>query len=203
MKLEEAKKDYYRRLAREEGYKSRAAYKLLETVKRYRLIKPGDKVLDLGCAPGGWVQVAAEAVGERGLVVGVDLPSMRLGLMPNVKLIQGDINDPQVIDRVRATINPPRDFPFDALLSDLSPNISGVWELDHFKQVELTFRSLALGDELLRVGGNAMLKVFDGERFTEMRREAGKRFQTVSIVKPKASRSESSEIYLVCLAKKP
>ncbi len=202
MKLEEAKKDYYRRLAREEGYKSRAAYKLLEAVKKYRLIKPGEKVLDLGSAPGGWIQVAAETVGDSGLVVGIDLSPVKLDPQANVHLIQADINDPGIAERVRGLMKPTRDLPLDALLSDLSPNISGVWDLDHYRQVELTLRSLTIGDSLLKVGGNAMLKVFDGDRFGEIRKEAGKRFQVVHIMKPKASRSESSELYLICLARR-
>ena len=202
MKLEEAKKDYYRRLAREEGYKSRAAYKLLEAVKKYRLIKPGESVLDLGCAPGGWVQVAAESVGDSGLVVGVDLSPVKLPRQGNVRLIRGDINDQAVIDRVRGMLDPKKKLPLDVLLSDLSPNISGVWDLDHFRQIELTLRSLVIGDSLLKVGGNAMLKVFDGERFGEIRKEADARFQVVHIMKPKASRNESSEMYLLCLARR-
>jgi 23S rRNA (uridine2552-2'-O)-methyltransferase len=202
LKLEEAKKDYYRRLAREEGYKSRAAYKLLEAVTKYRLIKPRDRVLDLGSAPGGWIQVSAETVGNSGLVIGIDLSPIKLAPQPNVRLIQADINDPDIADRVRDLIKPPRALPVDVLLSDLSPNISGVWELDHFKQIELTLRSLTIGDSLLRVGGNAMLKVFDGERFGEINKEAERRFQVVHIMKPKASRRESSEVYLLCLARR-
>jgi 23S rRNA (uridine2552-2'-O)-methyltransferase len=202
LKLEEAKKEYYRRLAREEGYKSRAAYKLLEAVTRYRLIKPGDSVLDLGSAPGGWIQVAAETVGDKGVVIGVDLSPIKLPPQGNVHLFQADINDPAIVENVRALINPPRPLPLDVLLSDLSPNISGVWELDHYKQIELTLRSLAIGDSLLKVGGNAMLKVFDGERFAEIRKEADRRFQVVHIMKPKASRRESSEMYLLCLTRR-
>jgi 23S rRNA (uridine2552-2'-O)-methyltransferase len=202
LKLEEAKNDYYRRLAREEGYKSRAAYKLLEAVKKYRLLRAGESVLDLGSAPGGWIQVAAEAVGDSGLVIGVDLSALRLPAQDNVKLIRGDINDPAILETVRGLLKPNKTLPLDVLLSDLSPNISGIWDMDHYKQIELTMRSLVIGDSLLKVGGNAMLKVFDGERFAEIRKEADKRFQTVHIMKPKASRSESSEMYLLCLARR-
>ena len=201
MKLEEAKNDYYRRLARAEGYKSRAAYKLLEAVGKYKLIRPGQSVIDLGSAPGGWFQVASETVGDSGTVVGVDLAPMRLMAAGNDRLIQADVNDPALPERVRGAIKAREPFPFDVLLSDLSPNISGVWELDHYKQVELVLRSLVIADALLRVGGNAMLKVFEGERFAETKKEAEKRFRTVHIMKPKASRPESSEMYLICLSK--
>lgn len=196
MRLADAKSDYYRRKAREEGYKSRAAYKLLEAVKKYRLIKPGDRVLDIGAAPGGWLQVASEAVGESGRVVGVDLDEVRLNL-PNVRTLMMDVYNPATLATVRALF----DLPADVVLSDLSPKISGAWDLDHYKQVELVLRSLGLIDDILRKGGNAMLKLFDGERFLESRKEAEKRFKTVVVMKPKASRGESSEMYFVCLQK--
>ena len=194
MRLSEAKTDYYRRRAREQGYKSRAAFKLLEAVKRYRLIRPGDRVLDIGAAPGGWLQVASEAAGESGLVVGVDLDEVRLNL-PNVRTLRMDVYDPQTLEKLRGLLGSKA----DALLSDLSPKISGAWDLDHYKQIDLVLRSLSFGDEILRKGGNAMLKLFDGERFLEARGEAEKRYSRVVVMKPKASRSESSEMYLVCL----
>jgi 23S rRNA (uridine2552-2'-O)-methyltransferase len=197
LKLSEAKTDYYRRMAREQGYKSRAAFKLLEAVTKYKLIKPGDRVLDIGAAPGGWLQVASETVGESGRVVGIDLSEVRLNL-PNVRTLTMDVYDPNALERVRSLLGSRA----DVLLSDLSPKISGSWDLDHYLQVDLVLRSFTLGDEILRKGGNAMLKIFDGERFQEARKEAERRYSTVVIMKPKASRSESSEMYLVCLNKR-
>ncbi len=194
MRLSEARTDYYRRKAREQGYKSRAAYKLLEAVQKYKLIRPGDRVLDIGAAPGGWLQVASEAVGDGGRIMGVDLSEIRLNL-PNVRTIRMDVYDPSTLEKVRALLGSEA----DVLLSDLSPKISGAWDLDHFRQIDLVLRSMSLGDEMLRKGGNAMLKLFDGERFTEAKREAEKRYSRVVVMKPKASRSESSEMYLVCL----
>lgn len=196
MKLEQARKDYYRRLAREEGYKSRAAYKLLEAVRKYKLIKRGEKVLDLGAAPGGWMQVASEAVGSPGLVIGVDLASIDLDL-PNAHTLQADINSPALLETIRTLLPGGA----DVILSDISPNISGAWDLDHYKQIDLTLRSLSFCDVFLRTGGNAMFKIFEGERFGEVRKEAGRRFKTVTIMKPQASRKESSEIYLVCVGR--
>jgi len=196
LKLDQAKRDYYRRLAREQGYKSRAAYKLLEAVRKYKLIKPGDRVMDIGAAPGGWVQVASEAVGDDGLVIGVDLSPVDLDL-PNAHTLQMDVNDDSLFETVKTLL--PGDA--DVLLSDISPNISGAWDLDHYRQIDLTLRSLQLSDLLLRTGGNAMFKIFEGERFAEIRKEAEKRFKTVTIMKPRASRRESSEIYLVCLGR--
>jgi 23S rRNA (uridine2552-2'-O)-methyltransferase len=196
LRLSQARTDYYRRKAREEGYKSRAAYKLLEAVRKYRLIKPGDRVLDIGAAPGGWLQVASEAVGESGRVVGIDLEEIRLNL-PNVRTLMMDVYDRATLEKVRGLL----DMPADVMLSDLSPKISGAWDLDHYKQVELLLRSYQLGDDILRKGGNAMLKLFDGERFIEARKEAERRYKTVVVMKPKASRGESSEMYFVCLGK--
>ncbi|MDA4137470.1 MAG: RlmE family RNA methyltransferase [Thaumarchaeota archaeon] len=201
MRLAEARTDYYRRKAREEGYKSRAAYKLLEAVKKYRLIKPGDRVLDIGAAPGGWLQVASEAVGESGRVVGIDLDEVRLNLL-NVRTLMMDVYDKTTLEKLRALFEVPADVkPADVMLSDLSPKISGAWDLDHYKQVELLLRSFDLGDDILRKGGNAMLKLFDGERFIESRKEAERRYATVVVMKPKASRGASSEMYFVCLGK--
>ena len=193
MKLEDARRDQYRRLAREQGYKSRAAYKLLENVRKYQLIREGDVVLDFGAAPGGWLQVAAEAVGESGLVVGVDIEPVHVG-EPNVVTIQSDVNSPELSVKLEKVM--PRKA--DVILSDLSPQVMGTWDLDHYRQIELTLTAARLTGGFLRKGGNAMFKVFDGERFTEMRTALSAQFQRVQITKPKASRRASSELYLVC-----
>ena len=198
MRLSEARKDYYRKRAKEEGYKSRAAFKLLEAIKKYKLIKPGDRVVDMGAAPGGWLQVASQAVGTTGIVVGVDLSPIDVE-MDNTHTLKMDINDPKLSETVKELLQRPA----DVLLSDLSPKISGVWDLDQYRQIDLTIKSLTVGDELLRPGGNAMFKVFEGERFTEAEQEARKRYKFVAIMKPAASRNESSEMYLLCLGRHP
>lgn len=198
MKLDEARKDYYRKRAREEGYESRAAYKLLEAVKKYRLIKPGDRVIDLGAAPGGWLQVASKAVGSTGIVVGVDLSPIHLE-MENTHTLKMDITDPKLSETVKELIKRPA----DVLLSDLSPKISGAWDLDQYRQIDLTINSITIGDTLLKVGGNAMFKCFQGERFSEAEKEARQRYNFVAIMKPHASRNESSEMYLLCLGRRP
>jgi 23S rRNA (uridine2552-2'-O)-methyltransferase len=198
LRLSEARKDYYRKRAKEEGYKSRAAFKLLEAIKKYKLIKPGDRVVDMGAAPGGWLQVASQAVGTTGIVVGVDLSPIDVE-MDNTHTLKMDINDPKLSETVKELLQRPA----DVLLSDLSPKISGVWDLDQYRQIDLTIKSLTVGDELLRPGGNAMFKVFEGERFTEAEQEARKRYKFVAIMKPAASRNESSEMYLLCLGRHP
>lgn len=193
MKLEQAKRDQYRRLAREQGYKSRAAYKLLENVRKYQLIKRGDLVLDFGAAPGGWLQVASQAVGESGLVVGVDLEPLHLS-EPNIVTIQSDVNSPELPINLEKVL--PRKV--DVVLSDLSPQVIGTWDIDHYRQIELTLTAVSFMDRFLRKGGKAMFKVFDGERLGEVRSALSKRFERVQITKPKASRGASSELYLVC-----
>lgn len=198
MRLSEARRDYYRKRAREDGYKSRAAYKLLEAIKKYKLIRPGDRVIDLGAAPGGWLQVASEAVGPNGVVVGVDLSPIHIE-MENTRTLKMDINNPKLTETVKEILKRPA----DVLLSDLSPRISGVWDLDQYRQIDLTITSITLGDTLLKPGGNAMLKVFQGERFREAEEEARKRYNFVAIMKPMASRNASSEMYLLCLGRRP
>lgn len=193
MRLEDAKRDQYRRLAREEGYKSRAAYKLLESVRKYGLIKNGDLVLDFGAAPGGWLQVASEAAGDSGLVVGVDLEPVELS-EPNVVTIQSDVKSPELAVKLEKVL--PRKA--DVCLSDLSPQVTGTWDLDHYRQIDLTMAAASLMGGFLRKGGNAMFKVFDGERFGETRAMLSKQFKRVQITKPKASRKGSAELYLVC-----
>jgi 23S rRNA (uridine2552-2'-O)-methyltransferase len=197
MRLDEARRDQYRRLAKEQGYKSRAAYKLLETVRKYQLIKRGDVVLDFGAAPGGWLQVAADTVGSTGLVVGVDLAAVSLD-EENVVTIQSDVNSPELTIKLEKAL--PRKA--DVVVSDLAPQVTGTWDLDHFRQIELTMTVVGLMGAFLRPGGNAMVKVFDGERFIEMRAELVKKFQKVQVTKPKASRSASSELFLVCFGYK-
>ena len=194
MRLQDAKRDQYRKLAREQGYKSRAAYKLLEAVRKYRLIRNGDVVLDFGAAPGGWLQVASHAVGETGLVVGVDLEPVDLN-EENIVSIQSDVRSPGLPLKLEKAL--PRQA--DVVLSDLAPQVTGTWDLDHFRQVEVTLAAAELTRGFLRKGGNAMFKVFDGERLGEVRTLLSKQFEKVMITKPKASRQESAELYFVCL----
>ncbi len=193
MRLHEARKDLYRRLAKEQGYKSRAAFKLIEANEKYRLIGRGDTVLDLGSAPGGWVQVASELVGPEGLVVGVDIQEVRLK-EKNVVTIVMDVNDTRVPGKLLSLLGGPA----DVVLSDLSPSVSGVWELDQTRQADLTLRVLGLSESVLRIGGRAFCKQFEGERSPEVRDAFSNGFKTVRVLKPAASRSASSELYYYC-----
>jgi 23S rRNA (uridine2552-2'-O)-methyltransferase len=194
MRLQEARKDLYRRLARERGYKSRAAFKLIEAQERYKLIRTGDKVIDFGAAPGGWVQVSSEIVGDSGLVVGVDRDtiSLRKG---NIHTLRVDVFEESLAENLAAIVGGKA----DVVLSDLAPSVSGAWDLDQYKQAELTLRVLQLSVLLLRRGGNGFIKLFEGERTKEVRMEFSRRFDVVRAIKPRASRSQASELFYACL----
>ena len=198
MRLNEARRDLYRRLAREQGYKSRAAFKLIEANERYGFLRPGLRVLDFGAAPGGWLQVASEIVGPSGKVVGVDLAPIHLK-EKNVVSIRMDVHDPGVAERAGQAIGGRA----DVILSDLSPAVTGVWELDQSRQVELTLRVLELSRILLREGGGVFCKLFEGERSQEVRDQLRRTFRTVRVVKPAASRNASSELYYYCEGLRP
>jgi 23S rRNA (uridine2552-2'-O)-methyltransferase len=194
MRLHEAKRDLYRKLAKEQGYKSRAAFKLIQATRKYHFIAPDDLVVDFGAAPGGWMQVAAELVGEDGFVVGVDLHEIRLRGR-NLKTLLMDVHNPEIKQKVLDALGGRL---ADVVLSDLAPSVSGVWELDQGRQVDLTLRVLDLSESVLRRGGSGFFKLFEGERSQEVRAEFKKCFAVVRTIKPAASRNVSSELYYYC-----
>ena len=187
------KRDYYYRKAKREDLRSRASFKLLEAVEKYDFMKLGDVVVDLGAAPGGWLQISRRIVGESGFVLGVDIDRIEPLGFANVVTIVGDIRNPEIIGRIKALL--PR--PADVVLSDVSPNVSGVWELDHARQIGLAERSLEIALEVLRREGNFLVKVFQGYLHEEFLRLVRRCFYKVKVVKPKASRKESAEIYIL------
>ena len=159
MRLEEAKRDKFRRRAKEEGYRSRAAYKLLQINDKYRIIRDGSKVVDIGCAPGGWLQVASELVGERGLVIGVDIAEVKPVGKKTVRIFQEDINSEEFITKLHETMGKGK---ADCVLADLSPKLSGIWDMDHFKQIELCHKVVDLLPETLALDGANVVKAFHG-----------------------------------------
>jgi 23S rRNA (uridine2552-2'-O)-methyltransferase len=193
--LQDRKRDYYYKKAKEEKYRSRAAYKLLQAVKKYHFIKDGDVVLDLGAAPGGWVQAARKSVGDKGYVLGVDLKSVEPFEEPNVRTIIGDINDEETLREILGLL--PRQA--DAVVSDASPNISGVWEVDHARQMGLSLRALDIALDTLRPSGGFFVKVFQGDMLDDFVKKVKKHFQEVRVVKPEASRGKSSELFILGL----
>jgi len=182
-------------MAKEEKYRSRAAYKLLESVKKHQFIKPGDVVVDLGAAPGGWTQASQKTVGEKGFVLGVDLKQMEPFDSPNVLAVVGDITDSEITQQVRELL--PRSA--DVVISDVSPNVSGVWEVDQARQIDLARQSLRIAKSLLKPKGNFFVKVFQGELLDDFVKELKRHFADVRIVKPKASRPKSAELYLLAI----
>ena len=191
--MQERKRDYYYRKAKEEKYRSRAAYKLFQAVEKYHFIKEGDVVVDLGAAPGGWTQAARKIVGAEGFVLGVDLKPMEPFPEKNVRTIVGDITGPDAVKQILGML--PRKA--DAVISDVSPNISGIWELDHARQIDLAERALEIALETLKPGGNFFVKVFQGDMLNDFIGMVKRHFEDVKIIKPKASRAKSSEIFIL------
>ena len=197
MKLTDSKKDQFRRLAQDQGYRSRSAFKLKQINQSYRILNKGDCIVDIGCAPGGWMQIALPEVGTKGKVIGVDIK--KIEPLSNAFIIQGNIEDEHVTDHILNISN----SCFDVVLSDLSPNLSGNWELDHARQIDLTRNALRLSSIILKKRGKAVFKVFQGDMLNELVVELKKKFKKVILTKPTASRQVSSEIYLICLDYNP
>jgi 23S rRNA (uridine2552-2'-O)-methyltransferase len=191
--VRERQRDYYYRKAKEEKYRSRAAYKILEVVKKHNFIKSGDVVVDLGAAPGGWIQAARKIVGETGFVLGVDLKFIEPLGFSNVQTLIGDVTDPQLAKTIRKILPAPA----DVVVSDVSPNVSGVWELDHARQIDLAKKSLEIALNVLKVDGNFFVKVFQGDMLKNFVNEIKRHFSFVKLIKPKATRTRSAELFVL------
>ncbi|TLY01531.1 MAG: RlmE family RNA methyltransferase [Thaumarchaeota archaeon] len=193
MRLADARKDQYRRLAKDQGYRARSAYKLLQLNNSYHIIKKGSKVVDLGCAPGGWLQVVTKEVGHAGKVVGIDLKPVES--VAGATVLKGSIEDVDMFEKIAGILGSKA----DVILSDLAPNVSGLWDIDHARQISLSATALGFARQVLRVGGSAVFKVFEGDLLNEFRVDLKTSFGRVLLNKPSASRQESSELYIVCL----
>ena len=192
MRLADARRDQYRRLAKDQGFRARSAYKLLQLNNSYHFLRKGSKVVDLGCAPGGWLQVATKEVGGAGRVAGIDLKEVEP--VAGATIMQGSIEDPDIASKMVEVLGGKA----DVVLSDIAPNVSGVWDIDHARQISLTESALALAQKVLREGGSAVFKVFEGDMLNDFRAELKKNFGKVLLSKPTASRQASSELYVVC-----
>ncbi len=190
--LKEQRDDPYVKQAQREGYRSRACYKLLELQEKDRLMRPGAVILDLGSAPGGWSQVAASLVGNKGRVVASDI--LPMGSLAGVEFMQGDFTEASVFDALTGLID---GAPVDLVISDMAPNMSGVNAVDQPRSMYLVELALDMARQVLRPGGGLVVKVFQGEGFDEFICETREVFGKVLTRKPAASRPRSREVYLV------
>jgi 23S rRNA (uridine2552-2'-O)-methyltransferase len=184
--------DPYVRQAQAAGYRSRAAYKLLEMAKKDRLLAPGMRVVDLGAAPGSWSQVAAEQVGRSGKVVAVDLIAMEA--LPGVDFIRGDLREPEVFEAVWQALGGRH---ADLVLCDMAPNLSGIAATDQARMRELCERALEFAARSLKPGGSFLVKIFQGTGHKEFLESMRRSFETLVSRKPEASRGRSAEMYLL------
>ena len=190
--LKEHFDDDYVMRAKREGYRSRACYKLLEMQEKDKLIKPGMTVVDLGSAPGGWSQVAAELVGEKGRVVASDI--LPMDSLAGVDFVQGDFTEDEVLEQILTLVN---QQPVDLVISDMAPNMSGMAAVDQPKSMYLVELAVDLSRQVLKPNGVFLTKVFQGEGFEQLMAELKREFKTVLTRKPKASRPRSREVYLL------
>ncbi|MHC1679769.1 MAG: RlmE family RNA methyltransferase [Methanomassiliicoccales archaeon] len=189
--LQERRRDYYYRKAKQLDYRSRASFKLIQLNDRFNLFKPGMTVVDLGAAPGGWLQVVAERVGPKGKVIGVDLQPIEP--IEGVQTIKGDIRKQEVLDELMALTG----GKVDVVLSDMSPNITGSYSMDHARSIELCEMAMSFALATLSRNGKLVFKMFEGDMSRDLLAEVQKHFETVKRYSPEASRSASSEIYVV------
>jgi 23S rRNA (uridine2552-2'-O)-methyltransferase len=188
------KKDHYHQKAKEEGFLARSAYKLQEIQKKFKLLRNGSKVLDLGCAPGAWTQVALPLVGPQGLVVGIDLENVIVLKDPRFRFIHGDAF------RLKPEHLP--EGPFDCVLSDMAPKTSGVKVRDQALSAALCMHALETAKLHLKKGGSLVVKLFEGEDGIVVRKEIEKQFNALKLFRPESTRTASKEIYLVATGKK-
>ena len=180
--------------AQQEGYRSRASYKLLEINEKDKLLKKGMTVVDLGAAPGGWSQIVADIVGEEGMVVALDI--LPMDPLPGVAVLQGDFQEEEAFNRLLDTLG---GRPVDLVMSDMAPNMSGMRSIDQPKAMYLCELTLDLARSVLKPGGNMLLKLFQGEGSDEFVKECRNSFRKVIIRKPAASRARSREVYVLAL----
>lgn len=183
------RRDYFYRRAREEGYRSRAAFKLKQINERFNIIRRGDTVVDLGAAPGGWLQVAKEL--SSGKVIGVDL--LPIGEIEGVETIKGDIRLDATLKKIKDKIKKGA----DAVICDAAPSLSGNWSYDHARSIDLASSALECARKLLKPEGRFAVKVFQGDMFPEFLNRVRRHFARVQAFTPKATRTQSAEIYVI------
>jgi 23S rRNA (uridine2552-2'-O)-methyltransferase len=189
--LNERRADFYYQKAKELHYRSRASFKLHQINEKFAIFREGDAVVDLGAAPGGWLQIAKERVGPQGIVVGVDL--QHIDPLPGVGTVRGDITKGETVEELKELLGRKA----DVVLSDMSPNISGSYSMDHARSVDLCSHALNFARQTLRPGGSLIMKMFEGDMINDFLVDVRKSFSSVRLHAPKASRACSSEIYII------
>ncbi len=191
----ERKKDPYYKRAKADDYRSRASYKLKQLDKKYKIIRKGDTVVDLGAAPGGWSQVAMEKVEEEGIVVAVDLNRIKPLDGENFYRIRGDFTNENVQNKIKKIVGGHT----KVLISDASPTLTGIKDIDHLRSIDLIESVISIGDNILEDKGNIVIKAFQGEEYKNLIDKLKKKFKVLKTTKPPSSRKKSSEMYIVGL----
>lgn len=195
--MKEHVNDFFVKQSKKEGYRSRAAYKLLEIAERDHLFKSGMIVVDLGAAPGSWSQVASQKIGQNGKVIALDI--LEMAPLPGVAFIQDDFREERALFELRKHLEERQP---DLVISDMAPNMSGIVVSDQARSMYLAELALAFSMEQLNYGGNFLVKVFQGSDFDQFHRDMRTGFKSVAVRKPEASRNRSNELYLLGLGKK-
>lgn len=190
--LAEHAADPYVKRAHDEGWRSRAAFKLEEIQRTDRLLRPGMVVVDLGAAPGGWSQFAARTLAGKGRVIALDV--LEMPAIPGVEFIQGDFTDEAVLGRLQATLGGQK---VDLVMSDMAPNMTGIADVDHDRSMQLVDLAVDFAAHELRPGGDLLMKVFQGREFQPLIARLRREFESVKLRKPKASRARSAEVYVL------
>jgi 23S rRNA (uridine2552-2'-O)-methyltransferase len=194
-------KDFYFKKAKKENHLARSIYKLEEIDKKYHMFKRGQSVIDLGCSPGSWLEYALSKIGKNGVIFGIDLKEVKKQFPQNVKVIKGDIYD---YENFKQTIKKTSILPdkFDIVISDIAPNTSGQKDIDAYRSFELCVQGLKVCEQFLKTGGHFITKIFMGEDFKTFLDAIKSSFEKHKVYKPKSSRSESVEVYVIGWNKK-
>lgn len=190
--LKEHFNDPYVKMAQKDGYRSRASYKLLEIQEKDRILRPGNTVIDLGAAPGGWSQVTSRVLGDKGRLIASDI--LEMDSIPDVTFIQGDFTEESVLAQILEAVG---NHPVDLVISDMAPNMSGVKMADQARAMYLCELALDLAGQVLRPGGDFLIKIFQGEGFDVYHKQVRTMFEKVQMRKPLSSRDRSREQYLL------
>lgn len=188
-------KDHYFQKAKKEGYVARSVYKLKEIDQKHRLLKAGDRILDLGCAPGSWLQYSLKRIGSKGTAIGIDLSPVTQAFPSNTTIICADVFEELPDELIKQS--------FDVILSDMAPKTTGIRTVDAQRSYNLCERVMFLANLYLESKGSLLVKIFQGEPFEKLKKEFQHQYQQVKICKPKSSRQESVEIFLLGQYKKP